>query len=36
MTTYEAISLMVLFSMFVITLISLIIAIVKAILGSKK
>ncbi len=36
MTTYEAISLMVIFSMFVITLISLIIAIVKAILGSKK
>ena len=36
MTTYEAISLMVMFSMFVITLISLIIGIVKAILGSKK
>ncbi len=36
MTTYEAISLMVMFSMFVITLVSLIIAIVKAILGSKK
>lgn len=36
MTTYEAISLIVMFSMFVITLIPLIIAIVKAILGSKK
>ena len=36
MTTYEAISLMVMFSMFVITLIFLIIGIVKAILGSKK
>ncbi|MFZ5968912.1 MAG: putative holin-like toxin [Bacillota bacterium] len=36
MTTYETISLMVMCSMFVVTLISLIVAIVKAILGTKK
>ena len=36
MTAYESISLMIMSSMFVVTLISLIIAIIKAILGSKK
>ncbi len=36
MTTYETISLMVMFSMLVVTLISLMVAIVKAILGLKK
>jgi hypothetical protein len=36
MTTYEAISLMIMYSMFVVTLISLIITIVKVILTEKK
>jgi len=36
MTTYETISLMVMFSVFIVSLISLIVATVKAILGTKK
>jgi len=36
MTTYETISLIIAFSMFVISLISLIIAIINAILGKKR
>ena len=36
MNTYETISLMVMFSMFVVSLVSLIVAIIKAMLGTKK
>lgn len=36
MTTYETISLMIMFSMLVVTLISLIVAIIKAILRAKE